>query len=216
LVLGAFVRGRWLAVVLSGLLVLPGCTTSVAGRAEAAAVTIAAGTCQPADLVRCIVAAPAGAVAYPTSLGPNGVVTTQRFLDAFYPEDQRFNNRIADELQAEGLQSIAHRDWAVTHGDQVDIVLLGFATATGAEQRARLVEDSTGHDPTLRTFGAAGMPSGVVAFVDRTADRNGNIGVRAYAAFGQVELEFNYFHPATLDAADLIAQVGREVELLTS
>lgn len=209
-------RGRWLAVVLSGLLVLPGCTTSVPGRAEAAAVTTAAGTCRPADLVRCIVAAPAGAVAYPTSLGPNGVVATQRFLDAFYPDDGRNNNQIADELHAEGLQSIAHRDWAVTHGDQVDIVLLGFATATGAAQRARQVEASTGHDPTLRTFGGAGMPSGVVAFVDRTTDGNGNIGVRAYAAFGQVELEFNYFHPAKLDAADLTAQVGREVELLTS
>jgi hypothetical protein len=220
LVLGAFVRGRWPAgvliglLVLSGLLVLPGCVTKVTGTAEPAASPTAKGTCQPGDLMRCIVAAPTGAAAYPTSLGPNGAVATRQFLAAFYPEDPRNDNQIADELRTEGLRSIAHRDWAVTQGDQVDIVLLGFATATGARQRAEHVADSTRHDPTLRTFEGSGMPGGVVAFVDRTVDKNGNVGVRAYAAFGQVELEFNYFHPATLDAADLTAQIGREVTLL--
>ena len=207
-------RDRWLAGVLIGLLVLPGCTTKVTGSAQPAASPTAKGTCRPEDLMRCIVAAPVGAAAYPTSLGPNGVVATHQFLAAFYPEDPRFHNQIADELQTEGLQSIAHRDWAVTQGDQVDIVLLGFATATGARQRAQHVADSTRHDPTLRTFTGAGMPDGVVAFVDRTVDRNGNIGVRAYAAFGQVELEFNYLYPATLEQADLTAQIGREVALL--
>ncbi|HJP80619.1 MAG TPA: hypothetical protein VJ914_40480 [Pseudonocardiaceae bacterium] len=207
-------RGRWLAGVLIGLLVLPSCTSTVTGSAQAAASPTARGNCQPGDLMRCIVAAPAGAVAYPTSLGPNGVVPTHQFLAAFYPEDPRYHNQIADKLQTEGLQAIAHRDWAVTQGDQVDIVLLGFATATGARQRAQHVADSTRHDPTLRTFTGAGLPDGVVALVDRTVDRNGNIGVRAYAAFGQVELEFNYLHPATLDEADLTAQIGREVALL--
>ena len=165
--------------------------------------------------MRCIVAAPAGSSAYATPLGPNGVVSTQQFISAFYPADARYNNQIADQLREQGLAGVAHRNWAATGtGDQVDIVLLGFTTPGGARSRAQAVETSTRRDPTLSTFTGPGLPSGVVAFVDRTVDRNGNIGVRAYAAFGVVEMEFNYLHPATLDAADLTAQVGREVQLL--
>jgi hypothetical protein len=160
------------------------------------------------------VAAPAGAEAYSTPLGPNGTVTTQRFLAAFYPDDAQYDNQIADQLQEEGLLAVAHRNWEVHGGDQVDIVLLGFASASGARDRARLVEESTQRDPTLSTFSGSGMPDGVTAFVDRTVDKDGNIGVRAYAAYGQVELEFNYFRPGSLDAADLVAQIGREVRLL--
>ena len=163
----------------------------------------------------CIVAAPDGAAPYSTPLGPNGVVTSQQFISAFYPDDGQYNNQIANQLQAQGLQSIAHRNWEVPGGDQVDIVLLGFAAAQGAQVRAKLVEDSTRNDPTLTTFSGSGMPGGVVAFVDRTVDKYGNIGVRAYASFGQVELEFNYFRPGSLDANDLTAQVAREVQLLT-
>jgi hypothetical protein len=213
-----FVRGRWLAGVLSGLFVVSGCTSSVAGRAVPAATTTAVdqGICRAADLMRCIVAAPAGSSAYATPLGPNGVVSTQQFISAFYPADAQHNHRIADQLREQGLVSVAHRNWAASgSGDQVDIVLLGFATAGGAQSRARTVETSTRRDPTLGMLAGAGLPSGVVAFVDRTVDRNGNIGVRAYAAFGVVEMEFNYLHPATLDSADLIAQVTREVQLLT-
>lgn len=208
-------RGRWLAGVLIGLVVLSGCTTNVAGRAVPVAATADQGTCPATDLMRCIVAAPAGSSAYPTPLGPNGVVSAQQFISAFYPADARFNNQIANQLRAQGLESVAHRNWAAAGGgDEVDIVLLGFATAGGAQSRAQAVETSTRRDPTLSTFTGSGLPSGVVAFVDRTVDRNGNVGVRAYGSFGVVEMEFNYYHPATLDSADLAAQVGREVDLL--
>jgi hypothetical protein len=162
----------------------------------------------------CIAAAPDGAKSYTTALGPNGTVTTQQFLAAFYPDDAQYHNQIANQLQEEGLQSVAHRNWEVTGGDEIDIVLLGFASASGAKDRARLVEESTQRDPTLTTFSGSGMPSGVVALVDRAVDKYGNIGVRAYAAYGQVEMEFNYFRPQSLDAADLTAQIGREVALL--
>jgi hypothetical protein len=162
----------------------------------------------------CIMSAPAGSMAYPSPLGPNGVVTAKAFVSAFYPDDGQYNNQIADQLQTQGLVAIAHRNWAVTHGEQVDLVLLGFASAGGAQERARLVEHGTQQDPTLTTFSGAGLSSGVVAFVDRTVDKFGNMGVRAYAAFGQVEMEFNYFHPATLDPADVVAQIDREVALL--
>ena len=216
-------RGRWLAGVLSGLFVVSGCASNVAGRAVPAAngTAVDQGICQAAELMRCIVAAPAGSSAYATPLGPNGVVSTRQFISAFYPADAQHDNQIADQLREQGLESVAHRNWAVSgtgdqvDGDQVDIVLLGFTTSGGAQSRAQVVETSTRRDPTLGTFAGAGLPSGVVAFVDRSVDRNGNIGVRAYAAFGAVEMEFNYLHPATLDSADLTAQVAREVELLT-
>lgn len=159
--------------------------------------------------------APAGSVAYPSPLGPNGAVTVKAFVSAFYPDDAQYNNQIADQLQTQGLVAIAHRNWTVMHGDQVDLVLLGFASASGAQERARLVENGTQQDPTLTTFSGSGLPSGVVAFADRTVDKYGNMGVRAYAAFGPVEMEFNYFHPATLDPADVVAQIGQEVALLT-
>ena len=162
----------------------------------------------------CIVAAPAGAQPYSAPLGPNGVVTAQQFITAFYPDDAQYNNQIADQLQAEGLQSVAHRNWEVTDGDQVDIVLLGFSNALGAQDRAKVVEDGTQGDPTLTTFSGSGLPSEVVAFADRTVDKYGNIGVRAYAAYGQVEMEFNYFRPGSLDAGDLVSQIKREVALL--
>lgn len=162
----------------------------------------------------CIAAAPDGSKSYTTALGPDGTVTTQQFLAAFYPDDAQYHNQIANQLQEEGLQSVAHRNWEVTGGDEIDIVLLGFASASGAKDRARLVEESTQRDPTLTTFSGSGMPSGVVALVDRAVDKYGNIGVRAYAAYGQVEMEFNYFRPQSLDAADLTAQIGREVALL--
>ncbi len=165
--------------------------------------------------MRCIVAAPAGSSAYATPLGPNGVVSTQQFISAFYPADARYNHPIANQLRAQGLESVAHRNWVATgNEDQVDIVLLGFATPGGAQSRAWAVATSTRRDPTLSTLTGSDLPSGVVAFVDRTVDRNGNIGVRAYGAFGAVEMEFNYLHPATLDSADLAAQVRREVDLL--
>ena len=211
-------RGRWLAGVLVGLCALVGCTTQVAGQAVPAAGSGAApgpaGACRTADLMGCIVAAPAGAQTYPTPLGPNGVVTTHQFLAAFYPDDAQYDNQIADQLQTEGLRSVAHRNWEVDGGDQVDIVLLGFASESGARDRAQVVEESTQRDPTLTTFSGTGMPSGVLAYVDRTVDKYGNIGVRAYAAYGQVEMEFNYFRPQSLDAADLTAQISREVQLL--
>jgi hypothetical protein len=164
----------------------------------------------------CVVSAPADSAPYSTPLGPNGVVTAKQFVSAFYPDDAQYNNQIADQLQQQGLQSVAHRNWEVTHGDQVDIVLLGFASADGARQRARLVANSTQQDPTLSTFTGAGLPAGVQAFVDRTVDKYGNIGVRAYGAFGPVELEFNYYHPTAVDSADLVAQIGHEVALLSS
>ena len=164
----------------------------------------------------CIVAAPDGSNFYTTPLGPNGTATAQQFVSAFYPDDAQYHNQIANQLQEEGLQSVAHRNWEVPGGDEIDIVLLGFASAAGAKDRAQLVEESTQRDPTLSTFSGSGMPSGVVALVDRAVDKYGNIGVRAYAAFGQVEMEFNYFRPRSLDAADLVAQIGREVQLLQS
>lgn len=210
-------RGRWLAGVVVGFFVVSGCTTDVAGRAEAVggvSSTTTAGACRPADLMSCIMPAPAGSVSYSSPLGPTGTVTAKQFVSAFYPDDAQYNNQIANQLQTQGLLTVAHRNWAVTHGDQVDVVLLGFASADGAQQRARLVENGTQQDPTLTTFSAPGLPSGVVAFVDRTVDKSGNMGVRAYAAFGQVEMEFNYFHPATLDSGDVVAQVGQEVALL--
>lgn len=231
-------RGRWLAGVLIGLFVVSGCSRDVAGRpvpvagAAGSGATVeptgtaTAGACRPGDLMRCIVAAPAGSTAYSTPLGPDGAVTTQRFIDAFYPDDARYNNQIANQLRAQGLQSVAHRNWVGTDGDQVDIVLLGFASPGGARSRAMAVETSTRRDPTLTVFDGAGsssgagvptgtsLPGGVVAFVDRTVDKYGNVGVRAYGAFGSVEMEFNYARPAKLDAEDLVAQVGQEVALL--
>lgn len=212
-------RGGWLAGVLACLVVASGCANTVGGRAEPAAGASSAtlpGSCRPSDLLACIVPAPAGSAPYSTPLGPNGAVTARQFVSAFYPDDAQYNNQIADQLQTQGLQAIAHRNWAVTQGDQADVVLLGFTTARGAQQRARVVEDSTRRDPTLSTFTGPGLPNGVVAFVDRTVDKYGNIGVRAYAAYGQVELEFNYFHPSSLDTADLAAQVDAEVALLNA
>ena len=204
--------------MLVGLCALAGCRTEVAGQAVPVAgsepPSAAAGACRPADLMICIATAPAGARFYTTPLGPNGTVSAQQFLAAFYPDDGQYGNQIADQLRDEGLRSVAHRNWEVDGGDQVDIVLLGFASAEGARDRAQVVERSTQRDPTLTTFDGPGMPAGVTAFVDRTVDKYGNIGVRAYAAYGPVEFEFNYFRPRSLDAADLTAQVAREVRLL--
>lgn len=210
-------RGRWVAGAVAVVVAVSGCATAIAGRAEPASggAPGLAGACPTTDLMSCIVAAPDGARPYTTPLGPNGTVSTRTFLAAFYPDDAQYHNQIANQLQAEGLQSVAHRNWEVTGGDEIDIVLLGFASASGARDRARLVEESTRQDPTLTTFSGVGLPSGVVALVDRAVDRYGNIGVRAYAAYGQVEMEFNYFRPQRLDDADLVAQVKREVALLT-
>jgi hypothetical protein len=214
------VRARWVAGAIAVLFAVSGCATAVEGRPEPASGSLPSGAaasttaCRTSDLMSCIVAAPEGARSYTTPLGPNGTVTTRQFLAAFYPDDAQYHNQIANQLQDEGLLAVAHRNWEVTGGDEIDIVLLGFASASGAKDRAQLVEESTRQDPTLTVFHGAGMPDGVVALVDRAVDKYGNIGVRAYAAYGQVEMEFNYFRPRSLDDADLVAQVGREVRLL--
>jgi hypothetical protein len=146
---------------------------------------------------------PPGAQSWGDAWSANVTPTAADFVDRFYSASGK--TVVLAELKTLGLTAIANRTWTAADGNQVDFVLLDFATAYGASGRYAAVVQSAHSDSALSAFAIPGHTTDAQGFRTKTVGSDGLVDSRAYAhdAGSTVVVETFYFSPTTFKIADL-------------
>ncbi len=153
-----------------------------------------------------LVPAPAGSRPWSGSWGHTEHPSMAQFLQEFYRAPQRTG--VATTLAALHVEGIAHRAWVAADGNQIDMVLLSFATPSGAAARFSDVTAATAAQSNMTAvgFGAYGRRE-AQGFVEAGLDPDGFVRARVYAhpARSVLLVEAFYFSPHRFARADLDA-----------
>lgn len=201
-------------VVAALALVAAGIVALIPGRTGNSAVSVV--QCKSiTDLTGCLIKPPAGAerlsgadawnqhTAGTANLYRANVVTGAGGLDG----------DTSSLLDTDGLQSVAHSDWNAVDGNNVDIVLLSFATQKGARawsatRAAEIAAADRGQAVTI-----PGDTTGK-AYAATKADPHGNVNAGYSTVVGNVVLDVAYSSPKTFSAKDLQTWAGTELASL--
>ena len=171
--------------------------------------TVAKAACVPARLSSCLIAAPVGAGTFSGSWAQDTAVTAAQYAGE-YPDaaDQAAPSGVTGQLTADGVHTIVHHNW-YDGDDQIDIVLLDFATAQGAQAWAL--------DRTGEFLAQGGGPTVAVpgdetgkAYAAAAPDSIGNVPLRYITTVGTVDLEIHYASTGSLQTPDFSLWAGAQ------
>ena len=216
-----------LLLALLAVCLLTGCATTVAGTAEpapgqvstpaatstAASPTAANANCKPAaDLIGCVMAAPAGTAPYDgLGIGQSGPVTLDAYVKALYKSGDVA--QVTKEYQDEGLVSIAHRGWKVGELN-CDIVLMRFDSTSGATRDAQGTKTYNDGDASLAKVDLTGVPATVRAYHDVKPDQNGYVYGEVVDSYGVIAMDVLSLNKDTFDAGTMSKWVKQQISLI--
>lgn len=154
---------------------------------------------------------PAGATAWASSWAHLWNPTPAQFVAHVYPPASR--DGATARLSAQGLQTVVHETWYARDSDQADLVLMQFATASGAQSRFLSATEAKALDTRNRSFAVPGQHD-AIGYYDDDLDKLGNVAAIVYARKGNVVVEEFYFSPARLHKADAIAWMQAQLARL--
>lgn len=180
---------------------------------------VSAVTCRPADLTSCLIKAPAGAGRMPTvgdSQWPQQTVgTADEYAANVVTNVPGVGGETQGLLGQDGLQTIAHNDWSAVDGDDVDLIVLAFATEKGARSWY-----STRAGEILAAYPGTDTPipgdSANAAHAAVKADSKGDFDAAYTTVVNRMVLDVVYSSPNQLSTADLRNWAGTELTSLRS
>jgi hypothetical protein len=106
--------------------------SSAVRRFGAGAATAAAAPADQNRVLGDLVPPPAGSTPWESNdqIGPSGILTLDQFAVRYTQADRQ---RVVSEQTTRGFQYAVRENWNTGNGQEVDIVLLQFATAIGAQ-----------------------------------------------------------------------------------
>jgi hypothetical protein len=154
-------------------------------------------TCRPQSLAGCLVEAPPAASKYATDWGSTTTVTAKDYVAQYADSAEQTEPQDATMVGTDGEKSIVHRNWYVG-GDQVDIILLEFATPQGAQswgldRSANFMAQFRGSPITVTG------DSSTQAYAAASTDSSGDIDVGYATVVGTTVLEVHYASHGSLD-----------------
>lgn len=156
--------------------------------------------CVPTTPVSCLMPTPAGKHPWPVQPLPEGVITATQFVDHLYPS---YTQQELLELGQQGIRAIAHEDCnGGANADVADVYVLQFGDLVGAQSRYLGVTGATEKDATQSVITLSGLTpryDTILVFASKSMDDKGFMHGAAYAWYGQLEIEFFFSSPATLD-----------------
>ena len=170
--------------------------------------------CNPKSLTSCLVAPPAKAGSNTSSWATATTVTSTAYAAAYPNSGESQQPEISSLVTNDGLKAIVHRSW-YQGPEQIDIILLSFDTAQGAQAWAsdrtgEFLADDSG--PQLTVPG----DSTAKAYSTSTTDGSGDIDVRYVTTVGDIDFEAHYASQGTLQQQDFNLWAGTEYASLQS
>ncbi|MBR7838347.1 hypothetical protein KDL01_34070 [Actinospica durhamensis] len=173
--------------------------------------------CAPATLASCLIKAPAGAIQLGFDSGWDQ--TTAPSVDGYASnitgDAKGMTSDTSNEVGGDGESGLVHADWNAVDGDNVDLVLLEFATLKGAQawndtRSAEILAAYPGQ--------SAGIPgdSTGAAHAGAKPDSRGDFDAAYSTVVGDLVLNVAYSSPNQLETADLRNWVGTELASLHS
>ncbi|MHA6758134.1 hypothetical protein [Streptacidiphilus sp. PAMC 29251] len=150
-------------------------------------------------LLRDLTAAPKGSRPWAKSStnGPTGILTLTQLLVRYADSTDR--ELVSNEELDRGFQFAVRKNWHASDGSQVDINLLQFSTATGAQSFTLAYQSSTGDDVGADgTFPVPGSGD-AQAFQHPKLTVDGDIWTESYAVIGNVAIDVDFWMPAKAD-----------------
>jgi hypothetical protein len=169
--------------------------------------------CRPAALATCLILAPAGAEVF-SAAGDPWAHQTEASSDLYQATIAHDSPGVGADgaalLGTDGMRTLVHTDWNAVDGNDVDLVLLQFATQKGAQ-----AWNSTRTAEILAGYGgpAVAIPGDTTAKAHTAAkaDAQGNIDAAYSTVVGNIVLNVSYSSPKELSAADLATWAGTEL-----
>jgi hypothetical protein len=207
-------RVLWItAVVVVLALVSVGVVALTSGRSGNSVVAMV--HCQPSKLTTCLIKAPAGAeqLSGSSPWDQDTAPTTDLYSSNITRDAAGVSDDTSSFTTTDGLQHLAHADWNAVDGNNVDLVLLQFASQKGARawnatRTAEIAAAYPGQSVTIPGDTAA------KAFAATKADKQGNIDAAYSTVVGNLVLNVAYSSPMKLSAADLETWAGTELASL--
>lgn len=165
-------------------------------------------TCDPQNLVSCLVSPPAKAGSDTSSWAKSTTVDSTAYATQYSNPAELQQHEISSLVTADGLKSLVHRSWFLGP-NQVDIVLLSFDTVQGAQAWATDRSSEFLSTDTGPRVAVPGDPT-AKAYTTATPDGAGNIDARYVTTFGTIDLEVHYASQGTLQTQDFNLWAGTE------
>ncbi|WP_327071335.1 hypothetical protein [Kitasatospora sp. NBC_01302] len=197
---------------------LPAGTTSAApapgttSAAPAPAGTTAAAAA-PADqnrLLGDLVAPPAASKPWQADdqTGPSGILTLNQFAIRYAQADRQ---GVIDKQTTRGFQYAVRENWNTSDGQEADIVLAQFATATGAQSYTLGHQSSAGDKADAAGTYPIPNSGDTIAYDHRDLDSNGDILTESYAVIGNIAIDVSYWQPSkAVDRAVMTALLQQQ------
>lgn len=205
----------WTAVVAVVAVVGAGVVVVESGRHGNSVVS--AVTCAPAKLSSCLIKQPQGAETLSdTPTWDQAAVPSMEAVGANITADAKdMASQTSIALEANGENAVAHTDWNAVDGNDVDMVLLKFATIKGAQswnaaRNGEILAAYTG--PSVAISGDSAEKAHAAA----KADAKGDYHAAYSAVVGNIVLNLSYTSPNKFDPADLQNWAGTELASLGS
>ncbi len=159
-----------------------------------------------------------GAIVTPPSAGhpqtihgtSHGVMTLNQLISLSFDNDAAEKTRLSDR----GFAAAAQREWINSNNVQVDVQLIQFKAASGANEHVSNQLDAYGRDKDVTgTFDIAGV-SGGKGFEKSGRDSYGNRSATLIAPAGNVAVLIFLFTPHDFDRATEMSVMAKQVATL--
>lgn len=201
------------AGVLALALVAAGIVALIPGRTGNSAVSVV--HCKPASLTSCLIKPPAGAeqLTSTDAWDKHAAGTADRYSANVVTNAPGVVADTSSLLDTDGVRTVAHADWNAVDGNNVDLVLLSFASQKGARawnstRAAEIAAAYRGQSVTI-----PGDTTGK-AYAATKADSHGNVNAGYSVVVGTIVLDVAYSSPKTFSAKDLQTWAGTELASL--
>ncbi len=159
-----------------------------------------------------------GAIVTPTAAGhaqtisgtSHGVMTLDQLISLSFANDSAEKSRLTDR----GFAVAAQREWINSNNVQVDIQLIQFKDAAGADEHVSNQLDAYGRDDTVTSsFDVASVPGGK-GFEKSDLDSYGNRSATLIASAGNVAVLMFVFTPHDFDRSSEMSVMAKQVAAL--
>jgi hypothetical protein len=159
-----------------------------------------------------------GAIVTPTSAGhaqtisgtTHGVMTLDQLISLSFGNDAAEKDRLTDR----GFAAAAQREWINSNNVQIDVQLIQFKNASGANEHVSNQIDAYGQDDNVTgSFDIAGV-SGGKGFEKSDRDSYGNRSATLVAPAGNVAVLMFLFTPHDFDRATEMSVMAKQVAAL--
>jgi hypothetical protein len=159
-----------------------------------------------------------GAIITPSSAGhaqtipgtSHGVMTLDQLVSLSFDNDATEKDRLTDR----GFEAAAQREWINSDDVQVDIQLIQFKDAAGAEEHVSNQVDAYGRDDDMTgTFDIAGV-SGGKGFEKSALDSYGNRSATLMASAGNIAVLMFVFTPHDFDRSTETSVIAKQIAAL--